>query len=68
MRKKELNGSVRNNKIYRRFIRSLERSGLRSHDVVAELRKHSLSLDCDSFSNEERVAVVYRFSINDKHI
>ena len=30
----------------------------RSHDIVAELRMHSFTVDCDTFSNEEKVAVI----------
>ena len=30
----------------------------RSNDLGAELRMHSLTLECDTFSNEEKVAVV----------
>ena len=29
-----------------------------SHDLVAELRMHSFTVNCDTFSNEEKVAVV----------
>ena len=32
--------------------------GLRSHDVGAELRMHSFSVDCDTFLDEEKFAVV----------
>ena len=32
--------------------------GSKSHDLGAELRKHSLIVDCDHFSNEEKVSVV----------
>ena len=32
--------------------------GLCSHDLGAELIMHSLTVDCDTFSNEEKVAVV----------
>ena len=32
--------------------------GSRSHDLGAELRMHSLTVDCDTFSNEEKAAVV----------
>ena len=31
--------------------------GSRSHDFGAELRMHSYTVDCDAFSNEEKVAV-----------
>ena len=32
--------------------------GSRSHDLGAERRMHSLSVDCDTFSNEEKAAEV----------
>ena len=32
--------------------------GLSSHDLGAELRMHSFTVNCDSFSNEEKVAAV----------
>ena len=31
--------------------------GLRSHDLGAEIRMHFLTVDCDNFSNEEKVMV-----------
>ena len=42
----------------RHSIKSLEWMGSRSHDLGAELRMHSLTADCDTFSNEEKVAAV----------
>ena len=32
--------------------------GARLHDLGAELRMHSFTVNCDTFSNEEKVAVV----------
>ena len=32
--------------------------GSRSHDIGAELRMHSFTVNCDTSSNEENVAVV----------
>ena len=32
--------------------------GSRSHDLGAEIIMHSLTVDCDTFSNEEKVAIV----------
>ena len=53
--REKLNRSVREWKIESRHsIRSLEGIGSRSH----ELRMHSFTDDYDSFSNEEKVAVV----------
>ena len=42
----------------RHSIMSLEGMGLSSHDLGAELRMHSFTVNCDTFSNEEKVAVV----------
>ena len=33
--------------------------GLSSHDLGAELRMHSFTVNCDTFSNEEKVAAVF---------
>ena len=43
----------------RHSINSLEGLGSRSHDLGAELGMHSFTVDCDTFSNEENVAVVF---------
>ena len=32
--------------------------GLSSHDLGAEIRMHSLTVNCDTFSDEEKVAAV----------
>ena len=32
--------------------------GSRSHELGAELRMHSFTINCDTFSNEDKVAVV----------
>ena len=32
--------------------------GSRSHDLGAEIRMHSFTVNCDTFSNEEKVAAV----------
>ena len=32
--------------------------GLSSHDLGSELRMHSFTINCDTFSNEEKVAAV----------
>ena len=32
--------------------------GSRSHDIGTELRIHSFTVNCNTFSNEEKVAVV----------
>ena len=54
-----LSRSVREGRIEsRHYIKSLEGWGSRSHDLGAELRMHSFTFDCDTFSNEEKVAVV----------
>ena len=36
----------------------MEGMGSRSHDIGAELRMHSYTVDCDTFSNEEKVSAV----------
>ena len=57
--REELNKSVRAWRIESRHsIKSLEGMRCRSHDVGAELRMHSFTLNCDTFSNEEKIAVV----------
>ena len=57
--REELNRSVREGRIESRHsIKSLERMGSSSHDLVAELRMHSFSVNCETFSNEENVAAV----------
>ena len=42
----------------RHSVKSLEGMGSSSHDLVAELRIHSFTVNCDTFSNEEKVAAV----------
>ena len=57
--REELNRSVREGKIeYRHSTKSLEGIGSSSHDLGAELRMHSFTVNCDTFSNEEKVAAV----------
>ena len=57
--REELNRSVREGRIESRHsIKSLEGMGSSSHDLGAELRMHSFTVDCDTFSNEEKVAAV----------
>ena len=57
--RKELNRSVRDGRIESRHsIKCLEGMGSSSHDLGAELRMHSFTVNCDTFSNEENVAVV----------
>ena len=55
--REEFNRSVREGRIESRHsIKSLE--GSSSHDLGAELRMHSFTVNCDTFSNEENVAAV----------
>ena len=55
----ELNRSIREGRIESRHsTKSLEGMGSSSHDLGAELRMHSFTVNCDSFSNEEKVAAV----------
>ena len=42
----------------RHAIKSLEGVGSSSHDLGAELIMHSYTVNCDTFSNEEKVAAV----------
>ena len=57
--REELNRSVRDGSIESRHsTKSLDGMASRSHDIRAELRMHSFSVECDTFSNEEKVAVV----------
>ena len=55
----ELSRSVREWRIESRHsIKSLEGMESSSHDLGAELRMHSFTVNCDTFSNEEKVAAV----------
>ena len=57
--REELNRSVREGRIESRHcIKSLEGMGSSSHDLGAELRMYSFTANCDTFSNEEKVAAV----------
>ena len=57
--REELNRSVREGRIESRHsIKSLEGMGSSSHDLGAELRMHSFTVNCDTYSNEEKVAAV----------
>ena len=42
----------------RHSIKSLEGIGSSSHDIGAELRMHSFTVNCGTFLNEEKVAAV----------
>ena len=57
--REELNRLWREGRIEsRHYIKSLEGMELCSHDLEAELRMHSFTVNCDTFSNEEKVAAV----------
>ena len=57
--REEVNRSVREGRIESRHsIKSLEGIGSSSHDLGAELRVHSFTVNCDTSSNEEKVAAV----------
>ena len=57
--REDLNRSVRERRIESRHsIKSLEGMGPSSHDLGAEIRMHSFTVNCDTFSNEEKVAAV----------
>ena len=62
--RKELNRSAREGRIESRHsTKSLEGMGSSSHDLGAEIRMHSFTINCDTFSNEEKVAVVVPVTI-----
>ena len=55
----ELNRSVRKGRIEPGHSKKiLKEIGSRSHNLGAELRMHSLKMDCDNYSNREKVAVI----------
>ena len=57
--REELNRSVREGGMESRHsIKSLEGMGSRSHDLGAEIRMHSFTVNSDTFLGEEKVAVV----------
>ena len=57
--REELNRSVRERRIESRHsIKSLEGIGSSSHDLGAELRMHSFTINCDTFSNKEKITAV----------
>ena len=57
--REEFNISVTEGRIESRHsIKSLEGMGSSSHDLGAELRMYSFNVNCDTFSNDEKVAVV----------
>ena len=54
--REELNTSVREGRIKSRHsIKSFETMGSRSHDILAEIRKHSFTVKCDTFSSEKKL-------------
>ena len=54
--REELNRLVREGRMESRHsVKNLDGIGSRSHDLGAELRMHSLTVDCDSFSSEEKL-------------
>ena len=57
--REQINRSVREGRIEsRHYIRSLEGMGSSSHGLGAKLRMHSFTVNCDTFSNEEKNAAV----------
>ena len=57
--REELNRSVREGRIESRHsTKSLEWMGSSSHDIRAELRMHSFTVNYDTISNEEKVVAV----------
>ena len=54
--REELYRSVREGRIESRHsIKSLEGMGSSSHDLGAEIRMHSFTVNCETFSNEEKL-------------
>ena len=63
--REELNRSVREGRIESRHsIKSLEEMGSSSYDLGADLRMHSFTVNCDTFTNEEKVVVFFLFFLN----
>ena len=57
--REELNRSVREGRTQSRHsIKSLEGTGSSLHDLGTELRMPSFTVNCDTFSNDEKVAAV----------
>ena len=57
--REELTRSVREGRIESRHsIKSLEFMGSSSNDIGEQVRLHSFTVNCDTFSNEEKVAAV----------
>ena len=55
--REELNRSVREGRIESRHsIKSMKGMGSSSHDLGAELIMHSFTVNCDTYSNEEKGA------------
>ena len=67
--REELNRSVREGRIESRYsIKSLEGMGSSSHDLGAELRMHSFTINCDAFSNAKIVAVYGPVTNIEEHV
>ena len=57
--REELSRSVREGRIESRHSnKSLDGMASSSHDLGAEIRMHSYTINCETFSNEEKVAAV----------
>ena len=57
--REELNRSMREGRIeFIHSTKSLEGMGSSSHDLGAELRMHSFTVNCGTFSNEKKVVAV----------
>ena len=57
--REELNRSAREGRIeFRHSIKSVEGMISRSHDLGAELRTNYFTVNCDTFSDEEKVTIV----------
>ena len=57
--REELNRLVRDGRVEsRHYMKSMEGMESRSHDFGSELRMHSFTVNCDTYSNEKIVAIV----------
>ena len=67
--REELNRSAREGRIESRHsIKSLEWVGSSSHDLGAELRMHSFTVNCDIFSNEENLQQLSQQQVLRQHV
>ena len=59
--REEFNRSVKEGRIESRHsIKSLEGMGSSSHDIGAELRMHSFTVNCDTFQMKKKLKQLYQ--------